>query len=470
MKESDRGRRRAVVALPVAALALSLPFIASPSAGASAQPPGVAMAKTEGSRGRPITDPRLLAIEKKQETLDKIARQVTEGLSESDRAKIPGFTDIEVDPVRNSLRLHWKGNPPQRVRRILAHLPKGVTASVLPARYSKADLHAARNKLLHGGKPADLRIAGTSAPIRITSIGPAVDGSGLEIGYDEDRGVGKSNQVDPLVPTAREGRSSEVKALTDRVTGVRTAVVYKPLSVDLSSRQEDNTPWYGGSALKNPTGGICSSSFSVKTSDGQYELSTAYHCNGGDGVWHTYWGGKLVGATDSAQRLAYDDALGIHLPSGQSAGRLYDGPTNETDGYSKPVTGWGHNNAGDYVCTDGANSGAHCNVQISKTDIGVTGANGVYRPITDLAYSTSLTPDHIAAVNGDSGGPVFAGVNNYAADEARGMITALDRTVTCPSSEYVLDSGVRTPWCVQGVYFVPIFQTLYDMNWTLVTQ
>lgn len=80
--------------------------------------------------------------------------------------------------------------------------------------------------------------------------------------------------------------------------------------------------------------------------------------------------------------------------------------------------------------------------------------------------------DDVFGVDDDDGhgGPVFAGVNNYAADEARGMITALDRTVTCPSSEYVLDSGVRTPWCVQGVYFVPIFQTLYDMNWTLVTQ
>ncbi|MFI2200595.1 S1 family peptidase [Streptomyces sp. NPDC020192] len=462
MKKSGSGRRRAVIALPVAALALSLPFVASPSAGAAAQSAVTAPAAAAGSGGQ--------TIEKKQETLDKIAGRITEGLSESDRARIPGFTDIEVDPLHNSLRLHWKGNPPQRVRRILAHLPRGVRASVLPARYSKADLHAARNRLLRGGKPADLRISGTSTPLRITSIGPAVDGSGLQIGYDEDRGVGRSDRMDPLASTARQSTSSEVKAATDRLTGVHTTVVYKPLSVDLSSRQEDNTPWHGGAALRNPSGGICSSAFSVKTSDGRYELSAAYHCNGGNGVWHTYWGGRLIGTTDNAQRLASDDALGISLPSGQSAGRLYDGPANETDGYSKPVTGWGHNNVGDYVCTDGANSGVHCGVQISATDIGVTGANGVYRPDTDLAYSTSRTKDHIAAANGDSGGPVFAGVNNYTADEARGMITALDRTVTCPSSEYVLDSGVRTPWCVQGVYFVPIFQTLQDMHWTLVTQ
>ncbi|MFI1165806.1 S1 family peptidase [Streptomyces sp. NPDC020801] len=453
------------------ALTIAFPLIASTSAGASAQLPGSEAAKlaAAGAHSRPVTNPRLLAIEKTQETLDKIAGKITEGLSESDRAKIPGFTDIEVDPIRDSLRLYWKGTPPQRVRRILARLPKGVTASVRPARYSKAELHQARSRLLRSGKPEDLRIASTSTPIRITSIGLAVDGSGLEIGYDEDRGTGKRSQADPLAAVARKSRSSEIKTVTDHATGVHTTVVYKPLSVDLSSRQEDNTPWYGGSALRNPSGGICSSSFSVQTASGQHELSTAYHCGGGNGVWHTYWGGKLIGTTDGDQSDATDDALGIRLPSGQSAGRLYDGPADETDGYAKPVTGWGHNNVGDYVCTDGANSGVHCNVQIAKTDIGVTGANGVYRPVTDLAYSTSLTPDHIAAVNGDSGGPVFAGVNNYTADEARGMITALDRTVTCPSSEYVLDSGVRTPWCVQGVYFVPIYQTLHDMYWTLVT-
>ncbi|MFB8175240.1 S1 family peptidase [Streptomyces sp. NPDC055966] len=453
MKQSGRSRGRAAIALPLAALALSLSFVSAPSAVASPRP-----ALTTS------------AIEKRQETLDKIAGQITEGLSESDRARIPGFADIEVDPLHDSLRLHWKGSPPERVRHILAHLPAGVRASVLPARYSKADLHAARDRLLHGGRPADLHLPGAAAPLRITSVGPAVDGSGLQIGYDEDRGAGRSDRLDPLASAARQDRSSEVAAVTGRLTGVRTTVAYQPLSVDLSSRQEDGSPWQGGAAVRNPGGGICSSSFAVRTSGGQYELSTAYHCDGRGGVWHTYQGGKVIGTTDAAQRLASDDALGITLPSGRSAGRLYDGPASETDGYSKPVSGWGHNNVGDYVCTDGANSGVHCGVQIAETDIGVTGANGVYRPDTDLAYSTSRTKDHIAAANGDSGGPVFAGANNYTSDEARGMITALDRTVTCPSSEYVLDSGVRTPWCVQGVYFVPISQTLHDMHWTLVTQ
>ncbi|GAA1934351.1 hypothetical protein [Streptantibioticus ferralitis] len=464
MTKAQLGRRTALVA---AALTGSISLFVSPLAAASASKSGETTTGADAVTSHQVTDQHMLAIEKKQEVLDKIAGEITEGLSESDRAKIPGFTEVAVDPDHNDLRLYWKGTPPQRVKRILAHLPTGVTTKVFPALYSKAELHAARNKLLHGGKPEDLHIPGNTTPIRITSIGPAVDGSSLQIGYDEDHGTGKRDHADPLAAGVRQSRTDEVKALTRQLTGVSTAAIYKPLSVDLSSRQQDSSPWYGGAALRNPSGGICSSSFAVKNGQGHYMMSTAYHCNGGNGQWSTYWGGTPVGTSDGLQQSASDDALGIDLPSGLSAGDLYDGPASETDGYYKAVSGWGHNNVGDYVCTDGANSGIHTNVQISQTDIGVTGENGVYRPITDLAYATA--PDGVAAVNGDSGGPVFAGVNNYSTDEARGVITALDTTITCPTGYYTLDHTVRPPWCLHGVYYVPIYQILSDMNWTLVT-
>ncbi|MGW3202147.1 S1 family peptidase [Streptomyces sp. NPDC001118] len=493
MKDTGRSRRRAVTAIPVAALALSLPFIASPAAGASAQPPGSAAAKAAAvaGKGRPVTDPRIIALEKKQEVLDKIAGQITEGLSESDRARIPGFTEIEVDPDHNSLRLHWKGSPPQRVQRILAHLPRGVTASVLSARYSKADLHAARNKLLHGGKPVNLRVAGVSTPIRITSLGAAVDGSGLDITYADALGPATAAPRDPLASAARKDRSREVKVLIDRLTGINTAASYKapptetptptvparhpaPASPRVGglNRQHDAAPWTGGSGLKNPTGGICSSGFGVKNYKGVNMLTTAAHCNGNDGLWRTYLGGDAVGSSDGRELSTADDVQGIDLPKPQLSGSLYDGTAMRFDYYAKPVSGWGHNNVGDYVCEDGANGGVHCNIKIAQTDVPATGANGVLRPITDLAYATSLTPDGIAGVNGDSGAPVFAGANNFTTDEARGTLTAFDTTVTCPSDETsstVTDGWQRTPWCFKGLYYVPIYQTLQDMNWTLVT-
>ncbi|MFI9724574.1 S1 family peptidase [Streptomyces sp. NPDC052396] len=426
----------------------------------------------------------------KQRVLDQIAGDITDGLSEYDRARIPGFTEIEIDPDHNHLQLHWKGTPSQRVQSILAHLPHGVTAETVLARYSKAELHVARNKLLKDGKPAVLRPSSTPDPIRITSISGANDGSGLEITYDEDRDTDRRDQKDPLARDERSTRTSKIKTLTDRLTGINTLVTYKPLSADPSAgigkaqphsangaaagkaiRKHDAPPWYGGSALKNPSGGICSSGFAVTDSHGNHMLTTAKHCDAKDGHWRTWEGGDDVGVSDHLQSNARVDTVGIALHD-PADGYLYDEEANRTDGYAKPVTGYGHNNVGDYVCTDGANGGVHCSIVLSKTDVGVTGADGGYRPVTDLGYATDWPSHGVAAVNGDSGGPVFVGANNWTTDEARGTITALDRTVTCPSElnpGTVLDGHQRKPWCLAGVYYVPIYQTLHDLKWTLNT-
>ncbi|MCW7944344.1 hypothetical protein AAW14_20560 [Streptomyces hygroscopicus] len=128
---------------------------------------------------------------------------------------------------------------------------------------------------------------------------------------------------------------------------------------------------------------------------------------------------------------------------------------------------------GDYVCEDGANGGVHSQLKITQTDVGVTGANGQWRPITDHAVADLNDKTAIAGVNGDSGSPIFAGVNNFTADEARGTLTTFDNTVSCDntgeSRDTITDGDQRDAWCFNDVYYVPIRQTLADMNWTLVT-
>jgi hypothetical protein len=414
------------------------------------------------------SDAHTITLFNRQEVLDKIAGRIAEGLSETARAQIPGFSEIVVNPDTNHLRLYWKGTPPQRVKSILANLPKGVTADVLPARYSKAELHAARAKLVSGGKMVDLHVTPGGAALRITSIALAADGSGLKVGYDEDLGVGKRNLVDPLSASARQGRSNSVQALTAELTGVSTKAVYQPLSKDLS-RQNDSSPWFGGSAIKSSTASICSSGFAVKY-QGSYALTIAYHCVGtGSNSWSTF-GGTYIGnsgvpTTSSGTAIGVDTDL-LFPSSGVTGGYLFDGLPDLTTAYEKPVTGWGHNYMGDYLCTDGANSGVHCNVKITELDTSVVGANGANRPDVDLGMQQSTSD--IAAQDGDSGGPVFAGVNNWTGDEARGTITANHATTTCLSSE-ATHSLVKGKLCYNGTYFVPIYQTLSLEGLTLVT-
>ncbi|MBX7552289.1 S1 family peptidase [Streptomyces sp. tea 10] len=458
-----------------------------------------------------VIRPPALTTSDKQEVLDKIATQITQNLTEGDRAKIPGFTEIEVDPIHNQLRLHWKGTPPKHVTDILAHLPNGITAKVIPARYSKADLHAARDKLMHGGKPIDLHIRSQSTPVRITSMGGAVDGSGLEITYASASGTAARES---LTPAVREERSREVKALTDRLTGISTTANYKPVpdvappaahpagrdpSVKgnpavQNTRLWDMPAWTGGSALRTPTGSLCSSGFGIKNEKGQNMLTTALHCNGNDGLWRTYGGNTAVGGSDGRELNTSVDVQGIDLPQPEVTGDLYDGPAKANWHYVKPITGPGQNFIGDYVCEDGANGGVHCQLKIEKTDVGTGGSGGWWRPIADLACTSGLTSDKsgcatpsstddIAGVNGDSGAPVFFGVNNFTADEARGTLTTFDGEMpgatiehhenSCSASEKsdVVDTTTSsgTPWCFPGLYYVPIRQTLATMNWTLVT-
>lgn len=435
------------------------------------------------------TDPHMAEVLKRQNMLDKVARDITDGRSEHDRAQIPGFAGLTVDPDNNRLHLYWKGTPTQRVQRILEKLPDGVRADIIPARYSKAELHQAGERLLKDGKPITLQASSTTATARITSLGGANDGHGLTITYDDARGE-RTFTASPS-ETVPASRSKEIQELTERLAGVTTSVAYAPVTDSVASpeaqrsslqsrrlaasnptRKHDTAPWYGGSALKNPTGGICSSGFPVKDRYGAFMLSAARHCDGAEGYWQTWEGAENVGTSDRLQSDLGTDTVGIALHGAESRGFLWDGEAYRTDGYAKPVVGYGHNNVGDYVCTDGANGGVHCNIQITDTDIGVAGSNGSWRPITDRAAVTQYTPDQVAGVNGDSGGPVFAGANNYSDDEARGMITAFENTTTCPSSlnpDTVLDGHVRTPWCFKAVYYVPIYQTLQTLKWTLVT-
>ncbi|MGW1289550.1 hypothetical protein ACWD4N_39365 [Streptomyces sp. NPDC002586] len=298
--------------LPAAALAAAVPFVIPSLAGASPAPATHAAAR----------------IDERQQVLDAIAGRITEGLSESGRARIPGFAEVQVDPDHNHLRLYWKGTPPRRVKSILAHLPHGVTAEVDPARYSKAELHTARVKLLNSLPSMKLRVEGTADPVRITSVAPAVDGSGLEVGYDNAARTARS------LLTSGQGKTlQQVAKAAGRLSGVQVTAIHRLQSVDLSSRQHDSSPWTGASALKNPLGGICSGSYGVKNAQGQYMLTSAYHCGpGATGRWTTWWGGDLIGTTDATQRSPQDDVVGIKLPSQRLSGRLYDGPASRTGG------------------------------------------------------------------------------------------------------------------------------------------
>ncbi|MFD9591217.1 trypsin-like serine protease [Kitasatospora sp. NPDC059973] len=405
--------------------------------------------------------PQVIELMKKQEILDKLVDRITGGRSESNRDQIPGFSEVEVDAAASRITLHWKGDLPEFVNAVLRDLPQGVTTQVVSAKYSKAELHAAREKLLPNGKPLPIPAKRAS---HINRVGPAADGSGLEIGYETD----DARAADPLAlraPLPADELSPQVAAITSAVAGVEVHARYEPQVTDLT-RGADWDPWAGGAGVQTPGGGICSTGFGVYSPSLYKDLvTTAWHC--GEGSYNTWYSREYLGNAYRNDGLDTDDVIGI-VPknNGHSSAWVYDGAWNDDSNYAKPVSGAGYNNVGDYVCQSAANSGVHCGLQVKLVDQHMQGPNGVWRKFQDKAVQTD--PNDIAAANGDSGGPVFALTDGGGKDQARGTITSLDNTRDCQGRQ-TADAGYRTPWCLSTIWYVPINQILADMGWVLKT-
>ncbi|WP_030247303.1 hypothetical protein, partial [Streptomyces sp. NRRL S-350] len=398
---------------------------------------------------------------KKQEALHKVVDRITGGQDEQNRDRIPGFSEVEVDPVANRITLHWKGELPGAVQGVLQDLPKDVSVQVVTAKYSKAELHAAREKLLSNGKPIPIA---AKRPSHINSIGPSLDGSGLDLGYEtDDAQAPEMRAVMPPLPV--EELTPQVEAIASTIAGVEVHAHHQAMVEDLT-RGADSEPWYGGAGVRTPGGTICSTGFGVYSPSANYKnfVTTAWHC--GAGSYRTWYSDNYMGYANSGDGNAADDTIGIVPHDGQnSGGYVYGGPWNDpSDNDAAQVSGYGGNNEGEYVCHSAANSGVHCGLRILQVDRQIQGPNGVWRKFADQVVQTDK--NDIASINGDSGGPVIALDGTKV--QARGTITSLDKQTNC-NGRVSSDAGSRTPECYNGMWYVPISQTLADMGWVLRT-
>ncbi len=105
-----------------------------------------------------------------------------------------------------------------------------------------------------------------------------------------------------------------------------------------------------------------------------------------------------------------------------------DAPTVRTSEprYHLRVAGHSNNNIGDLVCTSGANSGEHCSLRVTN-DAVLWPCNG-YTCSGSKAEPATAT---VAAVGGDSGGPVYSNRADGRVT-ARGITSAVSHAVPCP--------------------------------------
>lgn len=113
-----------------------------------------------------LVPPAMLAQQPLTDAADRIQDLV-------ERERLPGFAGTELDG--DTLVLYWHGAVPPELDRTLRRLRRDVPVRVHPARYPLATLLAEARRLM------DAHAAG---PLRITSVGPLRDYSGLRVGVD----------------------------------------------------------------------------------------------------------------------------------------------------------------------------------------------------------------------------------------------------------------------------------------------
>jgi streptogrisin D len=315
-----------------------------------------------------------------EEVRAAMARQqpLTEAASllrwEIERGGYDGFTGLALGD--DHVVLHWKGEVPVLVQKVVERAGEVAPVRVVAAPYSRLELEGATAKLR--------ALARAQAAGAIHSVLIAVDGSGLE--------VGTSGPAD----AARQA----LPALAVPVSVVERA----PMSP--TSRLNDARPWKGGARIKNPRSGghQCTSGFGVRNSAGSEFLLTAGHC-GAVGDTFTNFRGDTIGRV-TREHVDHD----IMLIGTDAQGSIWDGKVG-TGEFLKSVAGWDWAFHGEFLCTSGSFSGVICDhvVDIYWLAGFICGyeAYGRWECWDDLML-TNQRQGLLATRDGDSGGPVFS--------------------------------------------------------------
>ncbi|MCI4066978.1 S1 family peptidase [Micromonospora sp. R77] len=333
-----------------------------------------------------------------------------------------GLGGIRLRVADRAVDLWWKGDvPPEVKEEINRAVDGGIRVELGGSAYTQRELVDVTEALPDRWKEFP----------GMVDVSPAVDGSGLLVGVAKD--------VDT----------------TGWDFGVPATVV-RSEQVQQTSRQNDSPPWWGGAALRTPSGS-CSTGFAVVRRTLWWETSrgvlTAEHCAPGGGVAVTDPTGELIGRAEPAPARRLSDSLYVPTRSGN---RIYDGGVGVGE-FSKPVVGAVGNFPGQFVCTSGAFSGVHCNIVTTRINALFFLSGGSF--VSSGALGTQID-GRAAAGSGDSGGPVFTLTGGFSQTRAAGLIVGGLAPVGC---------GQFGSGCFNQVAFVDIGFVLLATESSILT-
>ncbi len=369
----------------------------------------------------------------------------------------PGFADSgyvgSIDDLRDkSMVLMWYGAQTPFLSAVLNQgISRGIQVSIQQRTFSLQQINAATAAIWEQYAEGDWAGFNISA---IVGVSPGYSGITVKGTYT---GLSASR------------RAAQVRALTTVVSGVPVQI--EPgMSVTLASgRDSDTAPFNAGGmmAADNGVNEICSSGFAVALNDVPY-TTTARHCplEGGND-WVDADASPIYSQVPADQQygttveLTSSEAGAAAILTGGGYSLMFSGAWNSAN--TAPVEDFGDVGVNDLVCTEGGNSGDHCDIEVTAETVSIMDQDGSFDTIEAVQQSSS----NIAVMAGDSGGPVIT-LTGASSGEVRaaGMIQAMGNPLSsCPSNVYASGNP-----CSLTVFFSSMRTIVkYTPGLTLVT-
>ncbi|WP_300606118.1 hypothetical protein [Trebonia sp.] len=215
-------------------------------------------------------------------------------------------------------------------------------------------------------------------------------------------------------------RAPQVRTLSTSVLGIPVhidpGVVYTPTG----TRDSDVSPFNAGDYMvSQSTGDTCSTGFAIEIGGVDY-TETARHCDHADFVARDDYGESAPADQQYGTTLELSSDGGARVLTGNGFPWMFNHGYNSST--TSVVIGYGNVGLNDLVCTEGGNSGEHCNVEVTNMLVSL---NDGYGNPFETIQGTQETVGAIAVMQGDSGGPVMTLTNTETGEvNAAGMIQA----------------------------------------------
>jgi len=347
-----------------------------------------------------------------------------------------GYVGTIDNLARKATTIMWYGPRTHLLTAIIREgARRGIAVHVQHRRYSLQQINAATAEIWKqaaAGRWAGFKVSAI-AGISATHDGITVDGT-----YT-------------AVPALQ--RAPQVRSLATVVRGVPVRVAPGHAFTPFSGRDADVAPFNaGGFMIGYYTNWLCSSGFAIVI-NGVTHTTTARHCNDGNAAGDYVPANSYSSPRPPPTSQWYGkygeisrDGGGMVMGNGGFFWMFNHGWNSTTH---SEVIGYEDLGVNDLVCTEGGNSGEHCNIKVTDLSVSFTDQYGTFSTIDGVQ-----TNGGIAIMKGDSGGPVMSLVNTSSGQvRAAGMIQGgTPVPINCgaaylpnqPCSSNVLFSSMRT--------------------------